>query len=657
MDFYLFIASAILMILFCLAKSNREYRKCLIVANAVICLVYMSWRVTAIPWREGGVSLLMGSLLFFAEVLGLASLFNFQYLSMGTYRLEKKTLGDLPKKEIPFVDVLICTYNEPLYLLEMTIAGAVNMRYPGGRFQVHVCDDGRRSELEELCRSYRIGYITRGDNEGAKAGNINHALSVTQGELFAVLDADMIPTKEFLEKTVGYFGNPNLAFVQTPQVYYNQDMYQYNLGKRIPNEQDFFMRDIQEARAARNAVLHVGTNAVFRREFVQNIGGYPTCSITEDMAVGMQLQAHGYDSVFVNEELVYGLSATTFPELVKQRDRWCRGNLQVLKHYNPIFTRGLSFSQKIAYLDGGIYWFANLQKMIFLLCPLLYLLTGIPMLNCTMRTLLCAYVPYILGQFFLFQVLAPKTRSVRWAHYYEMVMAPYLSISILKELLNLNHSFNVTSKENILEKRTFQLKVVIPYLVILAVTIGAWAVSAGALVNGELPFTAVAVNLGWSIYNVSGVWVAIRAAVQKPLFRKTERLLVTDSKDILAKWGREYIEARLEDISGQGCRISVPENRTIGKGRYVQIFFGKVPVPCTAVRSSEGMVALRFRKLSPEQMRAVMDIFVRNIRPYYQVERKQLENIGNVERNAAKDMKKMIMAQRNTEIHLKVGAK
>ena len=164
--------------------------------------------------------------------------------------------------------------------------------------------------------------------------------------MFAVLDADMIPREEFLEKTVGYFSDENMAFVQTPQVYYNQDMYQYNLKKNIPNEQDFFMRDIQEARASRDAVLHVGTNAVFRKNYVDEIGGYPTCSITEDMAVGMLLQEKGYSSTLVNEDLVLGLSATTFTELVKQRDRWCRGNLQVLKNFNPLSALNYSATHK-----------------------------------------------------------------------------------------------------------------------------------------------------------------------------------------------------------------------------------------------------------------------------------------------------------------------
>jgi Glycosyltransferases, probably involved in cell wall biogenesis len=177
-----------------------------------------------------------------------------------------------------------------------------------------------------------------------------------------------------LKNTVGYFIDENMAFVQTPQVYYNKDMYQHNLNQDIPNEQDFFMRDVEEARASKRATLHVGTNAVFRRKYVEEIGGYPTSSITEDMAVGMLLQNRGYDSVFLNEELVLGLSANNFEELVKQRDRWCRGNLQAFKSFNPIFMKGLTFSQKIAYIDGVLYWLSSIQKMIFILSPIIFYL-------------------------------------------------------------------------------------------------------------------------------------------------------------------------------------------------------------------------------------------------------------------------------------------
>ena len=98
------------------------------------------------------------------------------------------------------MDVLICTYNEPLKLVEKTMLAATQMNYVKGKLNVYVCDDGKRDELKRLCGKYNIGYITREGNEGAKAGNINNALKVIKGDLFAVLDADMVPTKNFLER-------------------------------------------------------------------------------------------------------------------------------------------------------------------------------------------------------------------------------------------------------------------------------------------------------------------------------------------------------------------------------------------------------------------------------------------------------------------------
>ena len=381
MYIYSIIAITSLLITYLIARKWPKYRNIIITLNMIICTVYFIWRIGAIPINDGWLSLILGIVLYLAELFGITSFFIFQYMFFKKYHLKKQSLDDYKNQVLPFVDVLICTYNESLDILRMTMAAAADLDYPKDRFRVHILDDGRREELKVMCGQYDIDYITRDDNKGAKAGNINNALKVIQGDLFAVLDADMLPKPEFLQRTVGYFADRQVAFVQTPQVYYNQDMYQYNLHKPLPNEQDFFMREIQEARAAHNAVLHVGTNALFRKEYVLKIGGYPDWSITEDMAVGMMLQAAGYRSVFVNEELVYGLSATTFSELVKQRDRWCRGNLQVQKRHNPLFTKGLTFAQKIAYIDGTMYWFANIQKMIYISCPLIFLLFHTMILN------------------------------------------------------------------------------------------------------------------------------------------------------------------------------------------------------------------------------------------------------------------------------------
>ncbi|SPZ50746.1 Cellulose synthase catalytic subunit [UDP-forming] [Sarcina ventriculi] len=264
---YFIIAVVLLLVSFVLAKIKPEYRRLLIIISSVITITYIVWRFTTVP-SNSVLNFALGAILLISELIGVSQFFIFEYLFTKNYKLKQRTLSDFAEDKIPEVDVLICTYNEPLKLVEKTMLAATQMNYVKGKLNVYVCDDGKRDELKRLCGKYNIGYITREGNEGAKAGNINNALKVIKGDLFAVLDADMIPTKNFLERTIGYFSEENVAFVQTPQVYYNQDMYQYNLRKKVPNEQDFFMRDIQSARASINAVLHIGTNAVFRKKYV-----------------------------------------------------------------------------------------------------------------------------------------------------------------------------------------------------------------------------------------------------------------------------------------------------------------------------------------------------------------------------------------------------
>lgn len=620
---YALIMVITLLLSYIVSKQKVEYRKILIFINAVVCCIYIIWRITVIPIHSGIISFLLGITLFLAEALGLISFLNFKYLFTKKYKLELKTLDDFQYGNIPYVDVLICTYNEPLYLLEKTIAASTNLDYPTHKFKIHVCDDGRRDSLKLLCKKYNVNYISRDNNEGAKAGNINNALKYLKGDLFAVLDADMIPKKEFLSRTVGYFTNENLAFVQVPQVYYNKDTYQYNLMKNIPNEQDFFMRDIQEARAARNAVLHVGTNALFKREYVNEIGGYPTCSITEDMAVGMLLQSRGYDSVFINEELVLGLSATTFTELVKQRDRWCRGNIQVLKHFNPIFTKGLTLPQKIAYFDGGVYWFSNLQKIVFILFPIIYLLTRKLIIDSSILTLLNMYIPFILGQILIFNTLSPGNRKLTWAHFYEIAMAPHLTLSILKEMLFFKTKFNVTLKEIQQDKKQFQFRVALPHIVIVIITIIAWIVSTRLLIEKNIHVQAYLLNMIWSIYNFIGAIICIKVSYQKPIFRTSERININEDITVECDYKQNKFKAKILNLSEKGIGLKLNEELDLQCEETIKLDLKGSIFICKVSRINKDLLGLSFNKVTPYQMKLIMSIFTENMQPYYKIAKSQ----------------------------------
>lgn len=162
-------------------KKSKSAIYFILLSGWVITFAYTFWRVTAVPLQKGWLSFAVGVILLAAECLSLLTFLTFQYLFTGTYRPVKKSLEVYQDKSLPFVDVLIVTYNEPLYLLEMTIAAAVNLHYPNDRFCVYVCDDGHRDELRKLCRKFNVRYVSREGNEHAKAGNINHALTIIQG--------------------------------------------------------------------------------------------------------------------------------------------------------------------------------------------------------------------------------------------------------------------------------------------------------------------------------------------------------------------------------------------------------------------------------------------------------------------------------------------
>ena len=625
---YLILSITALLISFLAYKINNKNVKLLIIVDIIISTIYILWRGTVIPTNLGIVSFILGLILFVCEFIRFMNFMNFQFIFFGKYKIIRKDLSVYNLDEAPLVDVLICTYNESLQLLEKTIIASTQMAYPKNKFKVYVCDDGRRDELKALCKKYGVNYITREDNQGAKAGNINNALKYIKGDLFLVLDADMIPKKEFLQKTIGYFEDENLAFVQTPQCYYNKDMYQSNLKKYIPNEQDFFMRDVQEARAYRGAVLHVGTNAVFRRKFIDEIGGYPTCSITEDMAVGMLLQAKGYDSIFINKVLVLGLSASTFGELVKQRDRWCRGNIQVFKHYNPFILKGLTPAQRICYVDGVLYWFSNLIKMFYIIVPILFLSTGIHFVESGFAELLNMTIPYILVQIFIFRILSPKSRRYMWTHYYEMAMAPHLSLSIIKEMFGFEVNFNVTSKDIEIDRGYYEYDVVKPHLLILILGLLSLFIGLKLVEKGYIIKYAYYLNAFLNIFNLIGIMRSLRVAYQVKVSEDEDRASIDEKMEsncILLDHEEKHlsnIDVVIDSISSKKIWIETSQN--LETGSKVLIKLRKSYVKCEVLDKHRNNLELKLLSLTKEQMEEVIEIYIQYLTPYHEIDKKQI---------------------------------
>lgn len=544
-----------ILILFLGARRSNLFRKMFIFLTVLYNIVYLVWRaVFTLPLSFGAVSIIMGVILLLAEVMGFWQSLVFRVLFWKPFH----SFSFPPSRfdNPPSVDVFIASYNESIAILKKTVFGCLNLNYPKNQINIYLCDDGKRQAVKELCDELGIHYLSRESNEHAKAGNLNHALAHSNGDFIMLLDADMVPKSTFLDKTIGYFVDEKVGFVQTPQIFNNPDPFQFNLhmNESIPNEQDFFMVDIQAGRANFNAVLHVGTNAVFRRKAIIEIGGIPTGTITEDMATGMLIQAHGYTSIFVKEVLCTGLSVESFAALVKQRERWCRGNIQVTKKWNPVKIKGLSLIQRIIYVDGFIYWFFGVQKMIYILCPIMYLLFGIIILQANVYDLILFWLPSFIASALTFQALAHKSRSLTWSHIYEVAMAPYLSLAALFELIFARPiRFNVTPKGTSSKRTTFGIRLAAPHIVLFIGTITGWVLILLRLDTlSESGVNSLLINMLWSIYNILAIVTGIMVCLERPRKRAAERVPILENVEFSLDTSAS---CRIVDISETGARI------------------------------------------------------------------------------------------------------
>lgn len=456
-----------------------------ITASTFCTLVYLCWRIAfSIPTAYGWLAVTANVLLLVVEVFGFAeSLIHYRSMvGMRTHPLPVIDDGDYPD-----VDIFIATYNEPCDLLRRTINGCAHLRYPDkSKVHVWVCDDTRRPEMRALAEEMGVGYFDRPDNEGAKAGNLNHALGLTSAPYVVTLDADMIVRSDFLLKTIPYFVDAerraallpedqqvHLGLLQTPQAFYDPDVFQHALyaENRATNEQDFFYRTIEVAKTSDNSVIYGGSNTVISRAALEAIGGFYTESITEDFATGMLIESAGFVSLAIPEPLASGRTPHSFKEHIKQRTRWGRGVIVTARKLHLFRRPGLTFAQRISYWSSVAYWYSPVKNLIYVLSPLFFAVFGLPVFVCSWLDLLAFWLPMYAAQTICLRAVSGSAVSSKWSGIHETSVMAHLLIPIVKELLGISlSSFKVTDKSGSEGPRTTDWRSMAPYLVLLALS-------------------------------------------------------------------------------------------------------------------------------------------------------------------------------------------
>lgn len=531
-------------------------------------IVYLIWRTLyTVPLHDGIISAVAGISLLVVEIVGMFEAFV-HYFNM--HRIENHPVPVVPLEEYPDVDVFIATYNEPTELLYKTINGCVHMDYPDkSKVHIYICDDGRRAEVKQLAEQMHVNYLDREDNKGAKAGNLNHALSVTSSPLIATFDADMIPQHEFLVDTVAYFVDQEIknreleekdrikiGFIQTPQSFYNPDLFQFNLfsESRIPNEQDYFYKDVQVARNKSNCVIYGGSNTVISREALNDVGGFFTKSITEDFATGIKIQQKGYICYAINKVLASGLSPTDLKSLINQRIRWGRGCIQTGRRVHICLSRHLSLAQKANYLASIWYWYASWKRLIYIMSPILFATFGVLVVKCSLIEVLIFWLPMYISSNISLKMMSRNIRTTKWTNLYETTIFPFMMIPVLLETFGISmKKFKVTQKDAKQNKKKDWVYAIPHTILIILSVIGIANCIRWTFTTGRIDYFVI---LFWLFVNLFNLVMSLFFVMGRNAVRKNERQVAEIPCTITARYGSYKGVTR--DISEGGVAVIIP---------------------------------------------------------------------------------------------------
>lgn len=535
---------------------------------------YLVWRI---GWSEAGpASLLLGLALLVAELYGAVSLSTMAVLSS---QVRPSVRPPLPGREFS-VDVLVCTYDEPVEVLRPTLVGAANLTYP---HTTYLLDDGRRPEMAALAAELGAEYVVRPDNAHAKAGNINHALGITSGELVFVLDADHVPLPDALDALVGYFADDRLALVQSPHDFYNHDSVQhYEVGR---HEQSVFYEVICPGKDRHGAAFWCGSATLLRRAALDEIGGVAVETIAEDFHTTIKLMRRGWRTRYHGEVLVQGVGPHDLDGYLLQRNRWARGNLSVLHTpESPLRARELPAAARWSFAASLFGYGAGPARALALAVLAASLWTGALPVSADWTVIAVLWAPATLLGMLAGSALGRGHMRVRDAVHFELLTAGLYARALRCLVRPSRMPFKVTPKAG---TDAGGLRALRPLrlLLLLALSLigGVLARVLGDL--GVSPFTGLPALPGWAAWLLPALAVLELRRVLRTLVvvtrrrqRRSEFRFACDEPAVVitgpgngSELGGVWPGARLRDASCGGLGLLVPAAMRPGAGAVVEL--------------------------------------------------------------------------------------
>ncbi|MFI4888956.1 MAG: UDP-forming cellulose synthase catalytic subunit [Steroidobacterales bacterium] len=580
---------------------------------------YIWWRLTRTLDLNPGVEFSLGLGLLAAEV------YTWTILVLG-YLQNSRPLNREPvplpddRGAWPTVDVLIPTYNEPLAVVTPTILAALALDWPAGRLRVYVLDDGNREEFREFANRAGAHYVARIDHRHAKAGNLNHALGVTDGEFVAVFDCDHIPVRSFLTTTMGWLlRDPKCALVQTPHHFFSPDPFERNLGtfRRVPSEGDLFYGLVQDGNDLWNATFFCGSCAVLRRAALAAIGGIAEQTVTEDAHTALRLHRHGYTTAYLRQVLAGGLAAESLASHVRQRIRWARGMAQIFRVDNPLKGPGLTPLQRLCYANAMLHFFAGVPRLVFLTAPLAFLFFEFHVINAAAVTLVSYALPHLVQSAVANSHIQRRFRHSIWNEAYEAALSWYIAMPTLLALVDPRSGrFNVTAKGGTIEHEYFDWRISLPYILLaIANLIGVVVAVPRFLFWNTYEADTVVINAIWTLFNLTLLGAVLGVAAETAQRRVAQRVPKTLPAKLIRADG-SAVACHTTDFSTTGMRLLFDVPGQVRSGERLRIVLphdsGEASFVAVALDTAGNSARLRLQPMTiAEQSLLVQCTFAR----------------------------------------------
>jgi len=395
------------------------------------------------------------------------------------------------------VDILIPVFREPGEIVEKTLSAAASIHYDNKK--IYVLDDGEDDAVKSLCERYRMQYIRRPTHEDRKAGNLNHALKLTSGELIMVLDADQVARPEIIERIIGYFSLPKIGFVQTKQA--------FNVPPGDPwsNANDVFYGVMMCGKDYDNAAFSCGSGVMYRRSALESVGGFSTWNMVEDVYTSMLLHSNGWRSVYHDESYTEGTAPDDVVSHTKQRWQWAVDSIRTVLWDNPLFKKGLDFYQRLQYFHNGFHYVVfGIFLPIFFIIPIWALFTHHFMLQEPFWHYVVARTPYFLLYLFSNKITTYNLHTFK-RFQAQAVLFPVFFSAFFTALFSRSRlpQYTVTNKSSGHYRLSARISKCLPHLVFILLSVAAIVYGMVTIRNDHW---FLVVNVFWACWTVAVLW-------------------------------------------------------------------------------------------------------------------------------------------------------